>query len=181
MGPGRIACATFPGHTEPSVAWATSNASAVSRALFSTSASPARRSTLGHGVRPRWRFPSRRRRNALLARAESHEARLLAFDARKVGLPCHFGSCAAPQQINLVSAAPCLFEVESIDGGLHFSLEHFDCVGHRLFTHDRKNGRVRLIQSLGGTQPRAEAAVATQWRRHPRARIGICGRAKLGS
>lgn len=78
----------------------------------------------------------------MLARAEPHGAGPLSIDARKVGLTGIFGSRAAAQEIDAVSAAACLFEIEGVDRSLHPVLERCDRVGHHTFTRESDIGRI---------------------------------------
>lgn len=144
---GVIARTISLGHTDPFASRAASKASTASLTLSATLACAPRGSTLGHGIGLWWRLPSGRRRHALLARAEPHGAGPLPLDARKIGLCCNLRSRAAAKKIDLVAAAPCFFEVESVDSGLHSLLKSLDCFGHSHITHDGNVGRIRFDAS----------------------------------
>lgn len=76
------------------------------------------------------RLPPGRRNYSLLAGAKPHCAGLLTKQSRRV-CPCgRCGTRSAAHQIDTVTKAPCLLEIQSARRRVHFALQIFDGVGH---------------------------------------------------
>ncbi len=83
-----------------------------------------------HGIRLQGRFPIRWRDGARLAGSDSHGARPLPSQSRRVGLRDLGLRGAAAQQVYLVAETPRFLEIESSRGCFHSDAQGFDRVGH---------------------------------------------------
>jgi len=74
---------------------------------------------------------------SLPACAEAHGTGSLPNQTRRVGLFGLCRTCSTSDQIDAVTNAPRLLEIEYADGGIHFALQIFDSVGHPVQTRGR--------------------------------------------
>lgn len=96
-------------------------------------------------------LPSRRRCHALLAGPQAHGTRLLALQSRQIGFFGFRGRGAATYQADLVPTSFGFFKIQSLDRGLHFSLQGDKSFGHDCHTHEqagRWHSDVRMAARL---------------------------------
>lgn len=82
------------------------------------------------------RLPPWRRNRPLATRANPHRTRLLANQTRCVGLRGLCSTRSTSHQIDAVTKAPRLLEIQSARRSVHFASEILDGVGHRRSTRD---------------------------------------------
>ena len=101
-----------------------------------------------HRIWFRRRFPTRRGRDALLARAQAHRAGPLTIQPLKICGLCLLDCSAAPYRTDLVPASLRFLKVQCANGGLHFSLQDLDRFSHEGPTHQRQEWQQCALNSV---------------------------------